>query len=125
MNEPASILGAMQGWRLTVDKILDHAAQWRGDVEVVSRSVEGPIPRTTYSQVHARAKRLSNALKALGVSPGDREEFLRFLEGKIARWWMPDDVMFVDDIPLGATGKIDKKLIRERMKDYVLPTARR
>ena len=37
---------------------------------------------------------------------------------------MPDDVVFVDDIPLGATGKIDKKLIRERMKDYVLPTAK-
>jgi fatty-acyl-CoA synthase len=52
------------------------------------------------------------------------DEFLRFLEGKIARWWMPDDVVFVDDIPLGATGKIDKKLIRERFSDYVLPTAR-
>ena len=36
---------------------------------------------------------------------------------------MPDDVVFVDDIPLGATGKVDKKLIRERMKDYRLPTA--
>ena len=34
------------------------------------------------------------------------------------------NVVFVDDIPLGATGKIDKKLIRERMKDYVLPTAK-
>ena len=53
-----------------------------------------------------------------------KEEFLAFLEGKIAKWWTPDDVVFVDDIPLGATGKIDKKLIRERMKDYVLPTAR-
>jgi fatty-acyl-CoA synthase len=52
------------------------------------------------------------------------EEFLRFLDGKIARWWMPDDVVFVDDIPLGATGKIDKKLIRERFSDYVLPTAK-
>ena len=52
-----------------------------------------------------------------------KEEFLAFLEGKIAKWWMPDDVLFVDDIPLGATGKIDKKLIRQRMKDYVLPTA--
>jgi fatty-acyl-CoA synthase len=52
-----------------------------------------------------------------------KEEFLKFLEGKIAKWWTPDDVVFVDDIPLGATGKIDKKLIRERMKDYVLPTA--
>ncbi|HYD44593.1 MAG TPA: long-chain-fatty-acid--CoA ligase, partial [Phenylobacterium sp.] len=53
----------------------------------------------------------------------EKGEFLSFLEGKIAKWWMPDDVAFVDDIPLGATGKIDKKLIRERMKDYVLPTA--
>ncbi|WP_293677898.1 long-chain-fatty-acid--CoA ligase [uncultured Phenylobacterium sp.] len=52
------------------------------------------------------------------------EEFLQFLEGKIAKWWMPDDVVFVDEIPLGGTGKIDKKLIRERMKDYVLPTAK-
>jgi fatty-acyl-CoA synthase len=55
---------------------------------------------------------------------GTKEEFLAFLEGKIAKWWTPDDVVFVDDIPLGATGKIDKKLIRERMKDYVLPTAK-
>jgi len=50
-------------------------------------------------------------------------EFLRFLEGKIAKWWMPDDVVFVDDIPLGATGKIDKKLIRQRFEGYLLPTA--
>jgi 3-(methylthio)propionyl---CoA ligase len=55
---------------------------------------------------------------------GTKDEFLAFLEGKIAKWWTPDDVVFVDDIPLGATGKIDKKLIRERMKDYVLPTAK-
>ncbi|MBI1683950.1 long-chain-fatty-acid--CoA ligase [Caulobacter hibisci] len=52
-----------------------------------------------------------------------KEEFLDFLQGKIAKWWMPDDVVFVDEIPLGATGKIDKKVIRQRMKDYVLPTA--
>ena len=42
-----------------------------------------------------------------------REEILGFLEGKIARWWMPDEVLFVDEIPLGATGKIDKKRLRE------------
>ncbi|MFO1013587.1 MAG: long-chain-fatty-acid--CoA ligase [Caulobacteraceae bacterium] len=52
-----------------------------------------------------------------------KEEFIEYLTGKIAKWWMPDDVVFVDDIPLGATGKIDKKLIRQRMADYVLPTA--
>ena len=51
------------------------------------------------------------------------QEFLDFLQGKIAKWWMPDDVVFVDDIPLGATGKIDKKVVRERFKDYRLPGA--
>jgi fatty-acyl-CoA synthase len=45
------------------------------------------------------------------------------LEGKIAKWWMPDDVVFVEDIPLGATGKIDKKVIRKQYEAYVLPTA--
>ncbi|HEY5722146.1 MAG TPA: long-chain-fatty-acid--CoA ligase [Allosphingosinicella sp.] len=52
-----------------------------------------------------------------------REEFQAFLHGKIAKWWMPDEVLFVDDIPLGATGKIDKKLIRKRFADYVFPDA--
>jgi fatty-acyl-CoA synthase len=63
-------------------------------------------------------------LLLIKLKPGEtatKEEMLQFLVGKIAKWWMPDDVAFVDDIPLGATGKIDKKLIRERMKDYVLP----
>ncbi|WEK44842.1 MAG: long-chain-fatty-acid--CoA ligase [Candidatus Sphingomonas colombiensis] len=50
-----------------------------------------------------------------------REDLTAFLDGKIARWWMPDDVLFVDEIPLGATGKIDKKLIRQRMVGYALP----
>jgi fatty-acyl-CoA synthase len=52
-----------------------------------------------------------------------KEEILGFLEGKIARWWMPDDVVFVPEIPHTATGKILKTALRERFKDYVLPTA--
>jgi fatty-acyl-CoA synthase len=52
----------------------------------------------------------------------DKQEFLSFLDGKIAKWWMPDDVQFVDDIPLGATGKIDKKQLRDQFAGYVLPT---
>ncbi|MDP1642411.1 MAG: long-chain-fatty-acid--CoA ligase [Phenylobacterium sp.] len=66
------MLGLMQDWPLTVDKILDHAKEWHGDREIVSRSVEGPIVRTTYAEVHGRAKRLSNALLNLGMKPGDR-----------------------------------------------------
>ncbi len=59
------------------------------------------------------------------LKPGEtatREEFLHYLDGKIAKWWMPDDVLFVDDIPLGATGKIDKKILRQRYGDHILPT---
>ena len=48
---------------------------------------------------------------------------LKQLEGKIAKWWTPDDVQFVDAIPLGATGKINKLALRETFKDYTLPTA--
>ena len=52
-----------------------------------------------------------------------REEILGFMQGKIANWWMPDDVVFVPEIPHTATGKILKTALREQMKDYVLPTA--
>jgi fatty-acyl-CoA synthase len=52
-----------------------------------------------------------------------KDELLGFLQGKIAKWWMPDDVVVVDDIPHTATGKIQKITLRERFKDYVLPTA--
>ncbi|MFP5477468.1 MAG: 3-(methylthio)propionyl-CoA ligase [Gammaproteobacteria bacterium] len=50
-----------------------------------------------------------------------REELLKFYEGKTAKWQIPDDVVFVDAIPLGATGKILKTRIRELLKDYKLP----
>ena len=66
------MFGMMQAWPLTVDKILDHAGTRHADREVVSRSAEGPIARTTYGQVRARAKQVSNALLDLGVRPGDR-----------------------------------------------------
>ena len=77
--------GLMQDWPLTLDKILDHAANWAGGREVVSRSVEGPIVRTTYAQIRQRAKRLSNALKSLGVQPGDRVATLAWNTGQIGR----------------------------------------
>jgi fatty-acyl-CoA synthase len=52
-----------------------------------------------------------------------RDDILGFMKGKVADWWLPDDVVFVDEIPHTATGKIQKTALRERMKDYVLPTA--
>ena len=53
-----------------------------------------------------------------------KEDILGFMRGKIATWWMPDDVVFVDEIPHTATGKIQKMTLRERFRHYQLPTAR-
>ncbi|MCO5121823.1 MAG: long-chain fatty acid--CoA ligase, partial [Burkholderiaceae bacterium] len=52
-----------------------------------------------------------------------REDLLAFYEGKIAKWWTPDDVQFVESIPLGATGKILKTRLREQFAGYKLPGA--
>jgi fatty-acyl-CoA synthase len=50
-----------------------------------------------------------------------REALLEFYNGKIAKWWLPDDVVFVDELPHTATGKLSKLTLRERFKDYRLP----
>src|SRR4051812_36318617 len=68
----STVQNSMQDWPLTVDRILDHAKAWFPDTEAVSRSVEGPIVRTTYAKIHERSKRLSNALLKMGVKKGDR-----------------------------------------------------
>ena len=51
-----------------------------------------------------------------------KEEMLDFLADKIAKWWMPDDVAFVAEIPHTATGKIQKTALREQFRDYSFPT---
>jgi fatty-acyl-CoA synthase len=53
----------------------------------------------------------------------DKDDVLAYMRGKIANWWMPDDVVFVDEIPHTATGKIQKTTLRERFKDYRFPAA--
>lgn len=59
-------------------------------------------------------------VKKPGAEVG-RDELLKFYEGKTAKWQIPDDVVFVDAIPLGATGKMLKTRLREQLKDYRLP----
>jgi len=61
---------------------------------------------------------------AVVVKPGcavTRDELIAFYEGKTAKWQIPDDVVFVDVIPLGGTGKMQKSKLREQLKDYKLP----
>ena len=81
------MLGMMQGWPLTVDRILDHAGRRHARREVVTRSVDGPIVRTDYGQVWRRAKRVSNLLLELGVRPGDRVATLAWNTARHLEVW--------------------------------------
>jgi 3-(methylthio)propionyl---CoA ligase len=60
------------------------------------------------------------AVKKQGANVS-REELLKFYEGKIAKWMVPDDIVFVETLPHTATGKLSKITLREQFKDYRLP----
>ncbi|MFD0388273.1 long-chain fatty acid--CoA ligase [Tistrella bauzanensis] len=62
----------MQDRSLLISSIIEHAARCHGGTEIVTRTIEGPIHRSSYGEINRRAKRLANALAALGVHAGDR-----------------------------------------------------
>ena len=66
------MLGLMQDWPLLCHKLIDYAAEQHGAREIVSRSVEGPVVRTTYASIHKRAKQTAQALVRDGFKLGDR-----------------------------------------------------
>jgi 3-(methylthio)propionyl---CoA ligase len=76
-----------------------------------------PHPKWDERPIIAVVKKPDAASAAL-----TREELLAFFNGKTAKWQIPDDVVFVDAIPLGATGKMQKMKLREMLKDYKLPS---
>ena len=64
--------GLMMDSALTINSLIEHAARFHGETEIVSRTVEGPIHRYTYGDAYRRVHKLANVLKGLGVSEGDR-----------------------------------------------------
>jgi fatty-acyl-CoA synthase len=52
-----------------------------------------------------------------------KDEIITFLDGRVAKWWLPDDIAFVEEIPKTSVGKFSKKDLRTKFQDYVLPTA--
>ncbi len=52
-----------------------------------------------------------------------KEEILEFLDGRVAKWWLPDDVIFIPEVPKTSVGKFSKKDLREQFKDYTIPDA--
>jgi fatty-acyl-CoA synthase len=67
-----NMLGTMQDWQLLCHKVIDHAANYHGHAEIVSRSVEGPIHRTNYRDTRIRALAFAKRLEREGVKSGDR-----------------------------------------------------
>src|SRR5436309_1406541 len=66
------MLGLMQDWPLLCHRIIEHAARIHGQQEVVTRSIEGPIHRTNYAEIHKRALKVSQMLERDGIKLGDR-----------------------------------------------------
>ena len=77
----------MQDWPLRVSSILEHAARFHGDREIVSRSVEGPIVRTTYGEMAVRARKVAQALRRLGVNEGDVVATMAWNTGRHMEAW--------------------------------------
>jgi fatty-acyl-CoA synthase len=105
--------------------VIKSGGEWISSIEIENLAAGHPKSDLAAVIGVAHPKWDERPLLLVKLKEGEsatKEEYLAFLEGKIAKWWTPDDVLFVTEIPLGATGKIDKKLIRQQLADYVLPT---
>ena len=106
--------------------VIKSGGEWISSIEIENIAVGHPAVAEAAVIGVRHPKWDERPLLVIVLKPGKsttREELLAFLSGKIAKWWMPDDVQFVDEIPHTATGKIQKTLLRERFGSYRLPTA--
>lgn len=98
--------------------IIKSGGEWISSVEIENLAVGHPKAERAAVIGVRHEKWGERPLLLVKLRPGETaaaEEFRQYLEGRIARWWMPDEIRFVNDLPLGATGKIDKKRIRETL----------
>jgi 3-(methylthio)propionyl---CoA ligase len=106
--------------------VIKSGGEWIGSIDLENIAMAHPAVAMAACIAVAHPKWDERPLLVVVKKPGTeltREAMLSFYEGKIAKWWTPDDVVFVDAIPLGATGKMQKNKLRDQLKDYKLPTA--
>ncbi|WP_317849419.1 3-(methylthio)propionyl-CoA ligase [Pseudomonas sp. GL-B-19] len=106
--------------------VIKSGGEWIGSIDLENIAMAHPAVAMAACIAAYHPKWDERPLLVVTRKPGSevsRDELLGFYEGKIARWWTPDDVVFVDSIPLGATGKMLKNKLREMFHDYRLPTA--
>ena len=106
--------------------VIKSGGEWISTIDLENLAVGHPdvAEAAVIGVVHPKwdERPLLVVVRKPGKEPS-KEQLLAFMEGKIAKWWMPDDVAFVEEIPHTATGKIQKTTLREQFKDYRLPTA--
>lgn len=118
-----------QGYMQITDRakdVIKSGGEWISSIEIENLAVGHPkvAEAAVIGILHPKwdERPLLIVVAEEGEDPS-KEEILRYMEGKIAKWWMPDDVAFVKEIPHTATGKIQKLALRDQFKDYKLPTA--
>ena len=104
--------------------VIKSGGEWISSIEIENIAVgcPGVAEAAVIGLIHPKWS--ERPLLVIMREPGSEvsgDEILAFLDGKIARWWMPDDVQFVDEIPHTATGKIQKMTLREQFADYQFP----
>jgi fatty-acyl-CoA synthase len=118
-----------QGYMQITDRakdVIKSGGEWISSIEIENLAVGHPKVSEAAVIGIVHPKWDERPLLIVVVKEGEtvsKEEVLRYMDGKIAKWWMPDDVVFVDEIPHTATGKIQKLALRTQFKDYCLPTA--
>jgi fatty-acyl-CoA synthase len=106
--------------------VIKSGGEWISSIELENAATGHPcvsqaaVIGVYHPKWEERPLMLVVAAKGAAVS---KKDLLDFLGDRFAKWQLPDDIVFVDDLPLTATGKIKKTAIREAYKDYVLPTA--
>jgi acyl-CoA synthetase (AMP-forming)/AMP-acid ligase II len=104
--------------------VIKSGGEWISSIDLENIAVAHPaIAEAAVIGVHHPKwdeRPLVVAVKKPGASV-NREELLKFYEGKVAKWWIPDDVTFVEQLPHTATGKLLKTKLRQDLKDYRLP----
>jgi acyl-CoA synthetase (AMP-forming)/AMP-acid ligase II len=106
--------------------VIKSGGEWISSIDIENIAVAHPAVAMAACIGVRHPKWDERPIIAVVKKPGaevTREELIRFYEGKTAKWQIPDDVVFVDAIPLGATGKMLKTRLREQLKDYQLPSA--
>ena len=104
--------------------VIKSGGEWISSIEIENIAVAHPAVAMAACIGVAHPKWDERPIIAVVKKPGldvTREELLAFYDGKTAKWQVPDDVLFVDAIPLGATGKMLKTRLRDQLKDYKLP----